>query len=709
MKQILFLGFSLLFTSVLQAEQFQVFEREGRFGIKDAAGEILIPAVYEKLGWSNNETEVFNEVIGFEENSRWGLLSIKNKILAENSYHSLEPFGQDHLKASVKGQSNNQLFYGLLELDGDVKVSFDYSKLDPVNNQIRAAVFDHNITKVGLLSFRNEKLIPIEFKLITSMDQWLVGEDFLQNKFVFDGKGKVIVSNIDSVRQLANGLVCYNHGLSSYVNGKNKLEYGFEYKGFSDKKGGVDPVKFETWEIYASTGLVHQWVCDSLAQKNGFWVKYLNGAEHIMLGGDDIKEFELLDVARDQLVIKHTVSKKCAVINAEGKTVFEGYDHIISSGQFYFARKAKTWDLFNRFGSKVNKYGLEEIKRGVTNYFIAKRNGYWGILDLKGDPFLEFKYDAINLEAEDLYTVQFFNKWGIMNKYGNWMINPNFQSLEVYDRLAIGTRGALRSFFLDGALFANLTYSIVNVIDGVPILEESGKYGLVSPSNSMLYRPTFDTVIVKGDIMHFYKDSSTMLIHKDGIMKVAFEEGYQKFGEYGYGHVPVMKNGKWGFVDRQSRLRIANRYDQVRPFSEGFAPIKLKGKWGFIDTKENLVVQPFYSEVSPFLGGVSIFETEAGIGMVNAYGKEVLSGWNKIVRLGTGNYLVEDKEGKIGLVDEKGNFIVRPDFTWIEDLGQQIIVKKNDKMGVLDYSGNQRIKVAYSLVKKTDNFLVAKK
>ncbi|MEM6829978.1 MAG: WG repeat-containing protein, partial [Bacteroidota bacterium] len=382
---------------------------------------------------------------------------------------------------------------------------------------------------------------------------------------------------------------------------------------------------------------------------------------------------------------------------------------IVSKGKFYFAKREEKWDLYNKFGRKINEYPLEEIRQGVPNYFIAKRNGFWGIIDFDGEVFIEFKYDAINLVSQELYTVQFFNKWGIMNKYGNWMIQPNFQALEVHDRLAIGSRGALRSFFFDGALFANLTYPIVDIIEGVPVLEDSGKYGLINPTNSMLYRPTFDTVMVRGELLHFYKDSAIMLMHRDGIMKVGFEEGFQGFGEYSYGHVSVKRNGKWGFVDRQSRLRIANRYDDVRPFSQGFAPVKLKGKWGFIDTKENLMVQPFYDDVAPFHDGLSVFKTDAGIGLVDAHGKERLSGWSRIDRLATGNYLVVDNEGKVGLVDKNGSFILRPDFTWLDDLENEIIVKKNQKMGALDYQGNQLIKIEYSEVKKTDNFLVAKK
>ncbi|MEM9339990.1 MAG: hypothetical protein AAGA66_14730, partial [Bacteroidota bacterium] len=67
--------FSSLFLSLswfVHAEDFQVFEREGRYGIKDAEGEVLVPAVYERLGWSDKQNRVFNEVIGFKKEGKWG-------------------------------------------------------------------------------------------------------------------------------------------------------------------------------------------------------------------------------------------------------------------------------------------------------------------------------------------------------------------------------------------------------------------------------------------------------------------------------------------------------------------------------------------------------------------------------------------------------------------------------------------------------------
>ena len=52
-----FLSFNLI------ADQFVVFEKNGYFGIKDEEGQVTVPAVYEKLGWSDGSSAVKNGVI----------------------------------------------------------------------------------------------------------------------------------------------------------------------------------------------------------------------------------------------------------------------------------------------------------------------------------------------------------------------------------------------------------------------------------------------------------------------------------------------------------------------------------------------------------------------------------------------------------------------------------------------------------------------
>ncbi len=702
--------FLIFVFQLLHAEEFEVFLQDGRYGIRDRAGLVIVPAVYEKLGWSNSDSMVIGNVIGFKEDNLWGIISVKNKTLTESKYLSLIPFGNDHLKAAVKDKNSNQIYYGILELDGDIAVSFYYADLERFENQISGTILDeHNNTKVGVLDFDDEILIPLKYKHISRVGQWTIADGFSLTKTIYDRIGGSIAKEIDSVRLIKRGLICYSSGLAGLISDKDKVKYDFVYKDFQENKGSVTPVNFPTWEVFHHAKQEASWSCDSLERYNGLWVTYLNGVQHLTLEekNESLKAYKLIGVSGDHIIVQHTKTHEWGVIKKDGRILFEGFDYIRPSGKFYFARKKKDWYLFNAYGSKINTLPFEEITEGVSNHFITKRDGYWGLIDFQGKLFVHHKYDAIYLVPEGFYTVQFLGKWGIMNKYGGWMINPDFDKLEIYGRLIMGTKGALYSFFYDGSLCSKSIYQISRIVGEVPVLAESGKYGLINPINSTLYRPEYDTIVVSNDLVQFHKDGEIMLISLDGGIEVDYDEGYEAFGEYSYGFVSVKKDGRWGFIDRKSRLRIANRYDEVQPFSEGFAAIKLKGKWGFVDTREQLIVQPFYDYVESFKNGRALFKNQGGLGLVNPFGEEVMAGLAEITRLPTGNFLVKHSDGQFGLADTSGNYILRPTYDQINDIGYGIIVEKDGNVGLLDYKGNQRVKINYSVIKNSGDYLIA--
>lgn len=68
---------------------------------------------------------------------------------------------------------------------------------------------------------------------------------------------------------------------------------------------------------------------------------------------------------------------------------------------------------------------------------------------------------------------------------------------------------------------------------------------------------------------------------------------------------PFTVNGKGGYIDRQGRVVVAPRYDEVRPFSEGLAAVSIDGEWGFIDGSGTVVIAPQYARVGGFSEGLA--------------------------------------------------------------------------------------------------------
>ena len=54
--------------------------------------------------------------------------------------------------------------------------------------------------------------------------------------------------------------------------------------------------------------------------------------------------------------------------------------------------------------------------------------------------------------------------------------------------------------------------------------------------------------------------------------------------------IPYRKEKKWGFCDKNKKIKIECKYDEAYPYSEGLALVKMLGDYFFIDSSENKIV-----------------------------------------------------------------------------------------------------------------------
>jgi hypothetical protein len=69
------------------------------------------------------------------------------------------------------------------------------------------------------------------------------------------------------------------------------------------------------------------------------------------------------------------------------------------------------------------------------------------------------------------------------------------------------------------------------------------------------------------------------------------------------GLAAVKAKGKWGFVDRQHRIKVEPSYDGAFGFSQGRAAVRNNGKWGYIDASGAVVIPLKYADAHVFING----------------------------------------------------------------------------------------------------------
>src|SRR5947208_2589605 len=98
--------------------------------------------------------------------------------------------------------------------------------------------------------------------------------------------------------------------------------------------------------------------------------------------------------------------------------------------------------------------------------------------------------------------------------------------------------------------------------------------------------------------------------------------------------LPVVIQGKTGYVDGRGRIVIGPAFDHAGTFSEGLAPFKTTvagvEKFGHIDQSGNVVIPPLFDGVKEFSEGLAV------------------------VRL----------NGKDGYISKSGEFLIQPRFKW---------------------------------------------
>src|SRR5215216_6638431 len=79
------------FYSSITVGDFSLYEENGKVGLKNQQGQVLIPAQYEAIGWSNGRFSLVNNVTGYQSGGVWGLINIQNNRITRPEFVDLSP------------------------------------------------------------------------------------------------------------------------------------------------------------------------------------------------------------------------------------------------------------------------------------------------------------------------------------------------------------------------------------------------------------------------------------------------------------------------------------------------------------------------------------------------------------------------------------------------------------------------------------------
>lgn len=137
--------------------------------------------------------------------------------------------------------------------------------------------------------------------------------------------------------------------------------------------------------------------------------------------------------------------------------------------------------------------------------------------------------------------------------------------------------------FIAGCFWAYTRWSKVSIEEKIELAEEAFRNGDISEANQY-----FTWLIRKTGREEYFEQKK--------ITDKILEGGYLKVLPFENDRAPVMKGGKWGFIDIEGSLVIPCQFIQVTPFSEGTAVACItRNECGIIDLSGNVKAPFIYS------------------------------------------------------------------------------------------------------------------
>lgn len=702
------LFFLLLFASVLYAQQNpKVFKEDNLSGVKDANGDILIPPQHTSLGWSDSLNLFVDNVIGYYDNN-WGLISAKNKIITAPEYYELWPINKDLIVASKKSSNSNHLIYGALNSKGNSVVDFKYSSIDKLANLLIVTENIDGKTKYGLLNDKKQFLLKPEYSKIEHfVDELYVFSDHNKSGIIKKSGETVIPLSLDSIGYLQNGKAkIFDSGKTGVIDQSGSLLFEPKYKSVEINGSSANIKEFHSYTIVDHLNtLDKKFNCDSVINiSESFYTVYFN--HHLSITDRFFKELisgsniEVHRPINNKLIL--TKAGKYGVINDKANTLIPmEYDFIEADENYFYARKKSDWFVFNKFGRQISDKSFEDLLPQSENLIATKRNGYWGFIDFQGDEAIPYKFDEVSSFDHLTSRVKFLNGLGTINQFGEWICQPTYDDITIHKDGITEARLKSRIDLIDhdgNVIFQ--TYNKLTPYDGGFIEETAeGKIGFIMRDGRIVKHPIFDEISFtsKDSILIAREDKYLSLATKGGDRFYSLSGRFEEVLGISEDLVGIRLDDKYGFVDLEGRLRIANRYDSIKLFSNGMAAFFLRGNWGYIDKAEILRVQPIYDSSFDFINNNAIVIEKGKYGVIDKDGKYLMdSNYDKISRNQFGSFDIE-LDGKFGLYDAELTKVASVEFSETNEVSEgQVIVKRRGLFGVLNGEGRFTIPLMYN-------------
>lgn len=242
--------------SALQEDQIYVFNRDGKSGILDHQGSMLVDV-------DNNFQELHamsDEFLGVKINNKFGFVDILGRLRIANRYDSITHFEDNMAAVKLLGR------WGYIDKSEHLIVQPHYEKATPFQGKL-AVVMQNNL--YGMVNRKGQTVIPLDFRRIApaEMNRFKVyqerevqGEIVSQVGLVSDSGKMLIYPKYDALKDLGNGYVIVQRGENYGVlttSGRSTIPLKHDrivYDTYNDVYLALEEPTWQTLELTSGVG-----------------------------------------------------------------------------------------------------------------------------------------------------------------------------------------------------------------------------------------------------------------------------------------------------------------------------------------------------------------------------------------------------------------------------------------------------------------------
>lgn len=207
-------------------------------------------------------------------------------------------------------------------------------------------------------------------------------------------------------------------------------------------------------------------------------------------------------------------------------------------------------------------------------------------------------------------------KHGFIDRSGNEVIPMIYDRAGrfSYGRVPLFKDGIWSVANLQGEILYSTVFDYIGDFspEGIAVVSNEFGHGFMDKDGHLIGTMKYRSAEDFSEGLALVEDNGYYFVNTEGKKALNFDyDFYVGKGQFAEGRMQVVRNRKFGFIDRYGLLDIPYRYEGSKDFSEGLAEVCIQNadkesKWGYIDKNNRQVVPMIFDETNRFAEGVAL-------------------------------------------------------------------------------------------------------